>query len=64
MSKEYRDKHYHQASDEYDPSWNFDAAVQVGRLAYWLGMEAAHAAEKPMWLPGEEFYEVTAKARK
>ena len=29
-SKEYRDKHYHQASDEYDPSWDFGAAVQVG----------------------------------
>ena len=64
MSKEYRDKHYHQASDEYDPAWNFDAAVQMGRLAYWLGLEAANAAEKPMWLPGEEFYDVTAKVRK
>lgn len=62
-SKEYRDKHYHQASDEYDPSWDFGAAVQAGRLAFWLGWEAANATEKPMWLPGEEFYEVTAKAR-
>ena len=62
-SKEYRDKHYHQASDEYDPSWDFNAAVQAGRLAFWLGWEAANANEKPMWLPGEEFYEVTAKAR-
>jgi Zn-dependent M28 family amino/carboxypeptidase len=63
-SKEYRDKHYHQPSDEFDPTWDFGAAVQVGRLAYWLGWEAANAAEKPMWLPGEEFYEVTAKVRK
>lgn len=62
-AKEYRDKHYHQASDEYDPSWDFNAAVQAGRLAFWLGWEAANATEKPMWLPGEEFYEVTAKAR-
>ncbi|HEX6101083.1 MAG TPA: M28 family peptidase [Thermoanaerobaculia bacterium] len=62
-TKEYREKHYHQASDEYDPSWDFNAAVQAGRLALWLGWEAANAAEKPMWLPGEEFYEVTAKAR-
>ncbi len=62
-SKEYRDKHYHQASDEYDPSWDFKAAAQAGRLAFWLGWEAANATEKPMWLPGEEFYEVTAKVR-
>jgi Zn-dependent M28 family amino/carboxypeptidase len=62
-SKEYRDKHYHQASDEYDPNWDFASAVQAGRLVFWLGWEAANAAEKPMWLPGEEFYDVTAKAR-
>lgn len=63
QAKVYREKHYHQASDEYDPAWDFNAAVQAGRLAFWLGWEAANAAEKPMWLPGEEFYEVTAKAR-
>jgi Zn-dependent M28 family amino/carboxypeptidase len=62
-SKEYRDKHYHQASDEFDPSWDFRAAAQMGRLALWLGYEAANAPEKPMWMKGEEFYDVTAKAR-
>lgn len=62
-SNEYRAKHYHQASDEFDPTWDFNAAAQMGRLALWLGHEAANAPEKPMWLQGEEFYEVTAKAR-
>ena len=62
-AKEYREKHYHQASDEYDPAWDFGAAVQAARLALWLGWEAANAADKPMWLPGEEFHDVTAKAR-
>ena len=62
-AKEYRDKHYHQASDEFDPAWDFNASEQIGRLALWLGWEAANAPEKPMWLPGEEFYDVTAKAR-
>jgi Zn-dependent M28 family amino/carboxypeptidase len=61
---EYRTKHYHQASDEYDPSWDFSSAVQMGQLAYWLGAEGANASEKPMWLPGEEFYDVTARARR
>jgi Zn-dependent M28 family amino/carboxypeptidase len=61
--KEYRDKHYHQASDEVDPSWDFASAVQMGRFALWLGYEAAQAAEKPMWLEGEEFHGVTAAVR-
>ena len=62
--KEYRDKHYHQASDEFDPTWDFGSAVQVARFALWLGYEAAQAPEMPMWLPGEEFYDKTAAVRK
>lgn len=54
-SQEYREKHYHQASDEFDPAWDFDAAVQAAQLGLWLGWEAANAAEMPNWLPGEEF---------
>jgi Zn-dependent M28 family amino/carboxypeptidase len=53
--KGYREKHYHQASDEYDPTWDFNAAVQMGQLSFWLGYEAANAAELPRWLPGQEF---------
>jgi Zn-dependent M28 family amino/carboxypeptidase len=64
LSKEYREKHYHQASDEFDPTWDFNSAVQVGRLAFWLGWEVAQGASLPMWLPGEEFYQKTAEARR
>jgi len=60
--KEYRDNDYHQASDEYDPTWDFSAAVQMGQLAYWLGAEAANAAEMPNWLEGEEFRGVRDKS--
>ena len=62
--KEYREKHYHQPSDEYDPAWDFGSAVQVARFALWLGYEAAQASEMPMWLPGEEFYEKTVNVRR
>jgi Zn-dependent M28 family amino/carboxypeptidase len=62
-SKEYREKHYHQASDEFDPTWDFSSAVQMGRLAFWLGHEAANAAQLPMWLEGEEFYAKTKEVR-
>lgn len=60
--KEYRDKHYHQASDEFDPAWDFSAAVQMGQFAYWLGLEAANAAEMPNWFEGEEFRAVRDKS--
>jgi Zn-dependent M28 family amino/carboxypeptidase len=63
-SNEYRQKHYHQPSDELDPSWDFDSAVQVGRLAFWLGWEAAQGPSLPMWLPGEEFYAKASEVRK
>jgi Zn-dependent M28 family amino/carboxypeptidase len=62
-SKEYREKHYHQPSDELDPSWDFGSAAQVARLALWLGYEAAQGAQLPMWLEGEEFYAKTAQVR-
>jgi Zn-dependent M28 family amino/carboxypeptidase len=62
-SKEYREKHYHQASDEFDPTWDFNSAVQVANFAINLGLEAAQARSLPMWMPGEEFYAKTAAAR-
>jgi Zn-dependent M28 family amino/carboxypeptidase len=62
-SKEYREKHYHQPSDEFDPTWDFGAAAQVAKLSLWLGYEAAQAAQMPMWLEGEEFYAKTASVR-
>lgn len=61
-AKAYRDHDYHQASDEFDPTWDFGSAVQMGQLSFWLGWEAANAAELPNWLPGEEFRAVRDKA--
>ncbi|HUP59345.1 MAG TPA: M28 family peptidase [Thermoanaerobaculia bacterium] len=55
-AKLYREKDYHQASDEYDPAWDFSAASQIGELSLRLGAEAANAAQKPDWLPGDEFF--------
>jgi Zn-dependent M28 family amino/carboxypeptidase len=63
-SKEYREKHYHQASDEFDPSWDFNSAVQVGQLAFWLGWEVAQGGSLPMWNQGEEFRQKTMEVRR
>ncbi len=46
---------YHQPSDEYDPSWNFDGTVEDALLGYWTGLAIANADEMPVWNPGDEF---------
>ena len=46
---------YHQPSDEYDPSWNFDGMVEDALLGYWNGLAIANVDEMPAWNPGDEF---------
>ena len=55
MSAEYREKHYHQPSDEFDPNWDWSEGLQMAQLGYWLGWEAANAPTMPNWKPGDEF---------
>jgi Zn-dependent M28 family amino/carboxypeptidase len=52
---DFKAKRYHQPGDQFDPSWNFASANQVATLAFRLGEEAANAAQKAAWLPGDEF---------
>ncbi|HVR37625.1 MAG TPA: M28 family peptidase [Thermoanaerobaculia bacterium] len=63
MSDEYRDKHYHQPSDEIDPSWDWRSAVQMGQFGFWLGWEAANAATMPNWNAGTEFRAIRDKSQ-
>lgn len=46
---------YHQPSDEYDDSWNFDGAVTDAQLGFWTGLAVANADEMPSWNEGDEF---------
>ncbi len=46
---------YHQPSDEYQDSWNFDGAVIDAQLGFWTGLAVANADEMPTWNPGDEF---------
>lgn len=55
IAAEYTDQHYHQASDEYDPNWNWDGAVQDLQLYYALGREVANSSVWPNWNKGDEF---------
>jgi Zn-dependent M28 family amino/carboxypeptidase len=54
-SDEYRAKHYHQPSDEFQADWDWSTSVQMAQLGYWLGWEAANAPTMPNWKPGDEF---------
>ena len=58
----YTDVNYHQPSDEYDPSWNFDGVVSDARLGYWTGLAIANADDMPSWNAGDEFEAARLKA--
>ena len=55
QSDEYREKHYHQPSDEISNDWDWSTGVQMAQLGYWLGWEAANSPAMPTWVPGDEF---------
>ncbi len=48
-------KHYHQPSDEVDPSWDLSGAVQDVQLLFEIGYEVANGDKFPEWKPGSEF---------
>ena len=51
----YTRENYHQASDEFDESWNYDGMVEDARLAFYCGLMIAEADALPAWKPGDEF---------
>ena len=51
----YTDVNYHQPSDEYDPSWNFDGMIVDAVLGFKTGLAIANADEMPVWNEGDEF---------
>ncbi|MCU1245247.1 MAG: peptidase [Acidobacteria bacterium] len=63
-SKDYRENHYHQPSDEVQADWDWSTAVEMGQLGYWLGWDAANAATMPNWVPGDEFRAIRDKSLK
>jgi Zn-dependent M28 family amino/carboxypeptidase len=53
--EEYRDKNYHQPSDEFRPEMDFSGDAKMGVFGLQLGLQAANAAKMPQWKPGDEF---------
>lgn len=55
LVKEYISKHYHQPSDEFDPSWSFEGAAQLMEVVFWTALYLANQEEMPRWKPGDPF---------
>ncbi|WP_419934880.1 M28 family metallopeptidase [Candidatus Palauibacter sp.] len=55
MREAYTAERYHKPTDEYDPSWDLDGAVDDLRLLFEVGYRLAHGAEWPNWRDGNEF---------
>ena len=49
------ERHYHQPSDDYDPTWDFTGMVDDARLLFRTGLSVANGDAAPAWLPGDEF---------
>ena len=64
MAEDFREHHYHEPSDNFDPKWDWSEAQQMAQLGFWLGWEAANTAEMPNWLPGDEFRAARDKSMK
>ena len=55
LNKEYTDKHYHQPSDEWQPSWDFRGMAQDVELLHNLGRDLANSRQWPNWSSDSEF---------
>jgi Zn-dependent M28 family amino/carboxypeptidase len=51
----YTDANYHQPSDEFDDSWNFDGMIDDATIGFWAGLAIANTDEMPRWFEGDEF---------
>ncbi len=55
MSDNYTLHHYHQVSDEVNPSWDLSGAVQDDQLLFEVGYQVAFGEQIPAWKPDCQF---------
>jgi len=46
---------YHQTSDDYDPNWNLEGAVEDTQLLFFIACEIANAEQMQTWNKDDEF---------
>ncbi len=62
QQEHYTNVHYHQPSDEYDDTWDFEGLIEDALLGYWTGLAVANADDMPQWNEGDEFEAARLKA--
>jgi Zn-dependent M28 family amino/carboxypeptidase len=62
IRREYREKNYHQPSDEYRDDWNFAGMEQYARFGMLIGVNVANAPKLPTWRAGDEFLPARQKS--
>lgn len=60
---EYTRLHYHQPSDEYDPTWDLSGPIEDLKVFYNLGRSLANSNAWPNWYPGNEFRAIRDNSR-
>ena len=55
LGKEYVTKHYHQPSDEWQPTWDFRGMAEDVQLLHNLGRDLANSRSWPNWSQDSEF---------
>lgn len=55
QDEDYVAHHYHQPSDEYDPTWDFKGNAKLARFGFVLGWIASAQPASIQWQPGDEF---------
>jgi len=61
-SRKFERERYHKPSDEFDPLWNMQGAVQDGDAFYYVAQRVANADKWPEWKPGTEFKAIREKS--
>ena len=52
---EYRANRYHQAADEWEPTWDYRGMIQDLEVVFQAGQALANSRDWPEWKPGSEF---------
>jgi Zn-dependent M28 family amino/carboxypeptidase len=55
QNEDYVAHHYHQTSDEYQPSWDFHGNAKLAQFGFVLGWLASEQPKSIAWQPGDEF---------
>ncbi|MEO9210957.1 MAG: M28 family metallopeptidase, partial [Ginsengibacter sp.] len=61
LEDDYNNLHYHQPSDNYDPSWTMEGEISDLKLLFLVGRRMAFSDKWPQWKSGSEFKNIREK---